>query len=111
MFMGYDFFAYHRAKDEEWLFSTQCMYAYQPVFKKCVNNENGINYFHGRVTKKKMNDFKEFIERLESDKANNLDNRQMTGYLGNITFKKLVSDLKKIYKLMSLGKCNYLWIG
>ncbi|EGT3606784.1 hypothetical protein ACSW9O_15360 (plasmid) [Clostridium perfringens] len=109
--MGYDFYAYHRLKDEEYLFTTACMYAYEPIFKKCANNERGINYFHGRVTKKKINEFKEFIDRLEADNSNNLDCRQMRGYMGNITYEKLINDFKKIYELMKSGECKYFYVG
>lgn len=108
--MGYGFSAMHRLKDEETIFYTECMYAYEPVFKKCIESEKGIYYFSGRVTKQKIKDFSLFLDKF-SEKENNMDSKRFTGNMSNITHKRLIEDFTTIYNLMLEGKCKYLSIG
>lgn len=108
--MGYDFFAKYK-KDDDYIFTTQCMYQYEPIFKEILNNNQGIYYFNGRVTKKKIQDFRKFIDEFKNNEASyNLDYKQFQGYVGNITYCKLIQDFEKIYDLMSIGKCKYFSI-
>lgn len=107
--MGYDFYGYHRKTDEEWLFTTECMYAYQPVFRECFGKD--IKEFNGRVTKKKIEEFKTGLEKLKSNKDNNRDERQFAGYISNITYDKLCDKLSELLELMESKKVCYLSIS
>jgi hypothetical protein len=106
--MGYDFFGYHRKTDDKWLFTTECMYAYQPVFKECFGKD--ISEFNGRVTKKKVEEFKIGLDKFKSNKAYNRDDRQFVGYLSNITYENLCNKLSELLELMENKEVCYLSI-
>lgn len=106
--MGYDFMGYHRKTDEEWVFTTECMYAYQPVFKECFGKD--ITEFSGRVTKKKIEEFKIGLEKFKSNPNNNRDYRQSVGYVANITYENLCNKLSELLKLMENKTVCYLHI-
>ena len=107
--MGYGFIGYHRATDNKASFYTECMYAYQPVFRECFGKE--ISEFSGRVTKKKIEEFKIGLERFKSNPNNNRDNSQFIGYLSNITYDKLCDKLSELLELMGKKEVCYLNIG
>lgn len=107
--MGYSFIGYHRATDDESLFYAECMYAYQPVFKQCFGKE--ISKFSGRVTKKKIEEFKIGLENFKLNKNNNQDYRQFPGDLSNITYNKLCDRLSELLELMESKQVCYLSIG
>ena len=107
--MGYDFIGKYRKTDEESIFYECCMYAYEPVFKQCFGRE--ISEFSGRVTKKKIEEFKIGLEKFKEDKSNNRDYRQSVGYLANITYDKLCNRLSELLKLMESKQICYLIIG
>jgi hypothetical protein len=106
--MGYGFIGKHRKTDEESIFYEECMYAYQPVFRKCFGKE--ITEFSGRITKKKIEEFKIGLERFKSNPNNNRDYRQSIGYLSNITYDKLCERLSELLELMEDKKVCYLII-
>ena len=106
--MGYGFIGKHRKTDEKSIFYEECMYAYQPVFKWCFGKE--ITEFSGRVTKKKIEEFKTGLDKFKADKSNNRDYRQCVGYLSNITYDKLCSRLSELLELMKSKKVGYLII-
>ena len=106
--MGYDFIGKHRKTDEESIFYECCMYAYQPVFRECFGKE--ITEFSGRVTKKKIEEFRVGLERFKSNSNNNRDYKQYTGYLSNITYDKLCDRLSELLKLMEDKQVGYLRI-
>ena len=106
--MGYGFSGRHRATDEECIFYEECMYAYQPVFKQCFGKE--ISEFSGRVTKKKIEEFRIGLERFKSNSNNNRDYRQSIGYLSNITYDKLCDRLSELLELMESKQVGYLSI-
>ena len=106
--MGYDFFGYRRKTDEEWAFTTECMYAYQPVFKECFGKD--ITEFNGRVTKKKIEEFKIGLENFKSNQNNNRDYRQSPGNLSNITYDRLCDELYELLRLMENKEVCYLRI-
>lgn len=107
--MGYGFIGYHRAIDDKSLFYTECMYAYEPVFKQCFGKE--ISKFSGRVTKKKIEEFKIGLEKFKSNQNNNRDYEQFPGYLSNITYEKLCEELSELLRLMENKEVCYLRIG
>ena len=106
--MGYGFVGKHRKTDEESIFYEECMYAYQPVFKECFGRE--IAEFSGRVTKKKIEEFKIGLKKFKSDRNNNRDYRQSIGYLSNITYDKLCDRLSELLELMESKQVGYLII-
>ena len=106
--MGYDFLGYHRKTDEEWVFTTECMYAYQPVFKECFGKD--ITEFNGRVTRKKIEEFKIGLDKFKSNKDYNRDYRQSVGYIANITYENLCIKLSELLELMENKKVCYLII-
>ncbi len=107
--MGYDFYGYHRKKDNDIIFHEGCMYAYQPVFKECFGRE--ICDFSGVVTKKTVEEFRIGLEKFKSAGNNNLDRYQMPGYLGNITYEKLSDRLSELLYLMESKQVRYLSIN
>ena len=107
--MGYGFSGRHRKSDDESIFYEECMYAYQPVFKKCFGKE--ISEFSGRVTKKKIEEFEIGLEKFKLDENNNRDYRQCAGYISNITYDKLCDRLSELLELMKDKKVCYLSIG
>lgn len=107
--MGYGFIGQHRKTDEENIFYEECMYAYQPVFRECFGKE--ITEFSGRVTKKKIEEFRVGLERFKSNPNNNRDYRQAIGYLSNITYDKLCDRLSELLRLMESKEVCYLHIG
>lgn len=107
--MGYDFIGKHRKTDEESIFYECCMYAYEPVFKQCFGRE--ISEFSGRVTKKKIKEFRIGLEKFKSNPNNNKDYRQSIGYLSNITYDKLCDRLSELLELMKNKQVGYLIIG
>ena len=106
--MGYGFIGSYRKNDES-IFYEECMYAYEPVFKQCFGKE--ISEFSGRVTKKKIEEFKIGVERFKSNPNNNRDYRQSVGYLSNITYNQLCDRLSELLKLMEDKQVGYLRIG
>lgn len=106
--MGYGFIGKHRKTDEESIFYEECMYAYQPVFRACFGKE--ITEFNGRVTKKKIEEFRIGLERFKSNPNNNRDYRQSIGYLSNITYDKLCNKLSELLELMENKQVGYLII-
>lgn len=108
-YMGYGFIGKHRKTDEESIFYEECMYAYQPVFRECFGKE--ISEFSGRVTKKKIEEFKIGLDKFKADESNNRDYRQSVGYLSNITYKKLCDRLSELLELMENKQVCYLSIG
>lgn len=106
--MGYDFIGYHRKTDAKSIFWTHCMYAYEPVFKQCFGRE--ISTFSGRVTKKKIEEFKIGLENFKLSQNNNRDYRQFPADLSNITYKQLCEDLSKLLELMENKEVCYLSI-
>ena len=106
--MGYGFIGKHRKTDEESIFYEECMYAYQPVFMACFGKE--ITEFSGRVTKKKIEEFKIGLDKFKADKSNNRDYRQSIGYLSNITYDKLCDRLSELLELMKSKQVGYLII-
>ena len=106
--MGYGFIGRYR-KDSETIFYEECMYAYQPVFRECFGKE--ITEFSGRVTKGKIKEFEIGLEKFKSNKNNNKDDRQFTGYLSNITYDKLCDRLTELLELMKDKQVGYLNIG
>lgn len=107
--MGYGFIGKHRKTDEESIFYEECMYAYQPVFIECFGRE--ITEFSGRVTKKKIKEFRIGLEKFKSNPNNNRDYRQSIGYLSNITYDKLCDRLSELLELMKNKQVGYLIIG
>lgn len=107
--MGYGFIGYHRATDDKSLFYTECMYAYEPVFKQCFGKE--ISKFSGRVSKKKIEEFKIGLERFKSNQNNNRDYEQFPGDLSNTTYDKLCEELSELLRLMESKEVCYLHIG
>lgn len=107
--MGYGFLGKHRKVDADTVFYTSCMYQYQPIFRECFGKE--ITEFSGRVTKKKILDFEIGLNNLKKHpEGRNQDNRQMVGYVDNIKFDDLITDLYKLLKLMKNKKVGYLSI-
>lgn len=106
--MGYDFYGYHRKTDEKWLFTTECMYAYQPVFRECFGKD--IKEFNGRVTKAKIAEFEVGLNNFINNESCNRDYRQMRGYVSNITYEELCNKLKELLELMKEKKVCYLEI-
>ena len=106
--MGYGFSGRHR-KHGKTIFYEECMYAYQPVFRKCFGKE--ITEFSGRVTKKKIEEFEIGLERFKSNKNNNRDYAQIRGYVSNITYNKLCDSLFELLELMKDKKVCYLSIS
>ena len=106
--MGYGFSGKHRKTDEKCIFYEECMYAYQPVFKECFGRE--ISEFSGRVTKKKIEEFRVGLERFKSNPNNNRDYRQFPGDLSNTTYNKLCDDLSELLRLMENKQVGYLTI-
>lgn len=106
--MGYGFIGKHRKTDEESIFYEECMYAYQPVFRECFGKE--ITEFSGRVTKKKIEEFRIGLEKFKSNPNNNRDYRQSIGYLSNITYDKLCNKLSELLILMEDKQVGYLII-
>lgn len=106
--MGYDFFGYYRRTDDNWVFTTECMYAYGPVFKKCFGKD--IMEFNGVVTKEKVEEFKVGLEKFKSNKDYNRDDRQAPGYISNITYEDLCNKLSELLELMENKKVCYLRI-
>ena len=108
--MGYDFYGKHRKTDDEYIFTTECMYAYQPIFKECFSKD--IKEFNGRVTKRKVEEFKLGVDKLsENPDRYNLNHKQMMGYLGNKDYAKLVEELYELYSLMKSKDVGYLEIS
>lgn len=107
--MGYDFFGYHRKTDEKWLFTTECMYAYQPVFRECFGKD--IKEFNGRVTKAKIAEFEIGLKKFVNNDSYNRDDRQMRGYVSNITYDELCKKLQELLELMKEKKVCYLEIS
>ena len=107
--MGYGFIGKHRATDDECIFYTECMYAYEPVFKQCFGKE--ITEFSGRVTKKKIEEFKIGLENFKSNQNNNRDYEQFPGDLSNTTYDKLCEELSELLRLMENKEVCYLHIG
>ena len=107
--MGYGFSGKHRKTDKKCIFYEECMYAYQPVFRECFLKE--ISEFSGRVTKKKIEEFKAGLERFKSNSNNNRDYRQFPGDLSNTTYNKLCDDLSELLRLMESKQVGYLSIG
>lgn len=107
--MGYGFIGKHRATDDKCIFYEECMYAYEPVFRECFGNE--ITEFSGRVTKKKIEEFRVGLERFKSNPNNNRDYSQTIGYLSNITYNNLCDRLSELLKLMEDKQVCYLNIG
>ncbi len=107
--MGYDFFGYHRKTDEDWIFTTECMYAYQPIFRECFGKE--ITEFNGRVTKTKIEDFENGLEKFINNPNYNRDYRMCPGYLSNITYEHLCEKLQELLQLMKNKEIGYLSIG
>jgi hypothetical protein len=107
--MGYGFVGKHRKTDEKSIFYEECMYAYQPVFRECFGKE--ITEFSGRVTKRKIEEFRVGLEKFKSNKNNNRDHRQAPGYLSNITYDKLCDRLSELLELMENKEVCYLRIG
>ena len=106
--MGYGFIGSYR-KDSETIFYEECMYAYQPVFRKCFGKE--ITEFSGRVTKKKIEEFEAGLENFKSNQCNNIDSKQIKYYLSNITYDKLCDRLSELLELMKDKQVCYLHIG
>lgn len=107
--MGYGFIGKHRKTDVDSVFYTSCMYQYQPIFRECFGKE--ITEFSGRITKHKISEFEIGLENLKKHpESYNQDNRQMIGYVDNITFDKLILDLYKLLDLMKTKKVRYLSI-
>jgi len=106
--MGYGFIGKHRKTDEESIFYEECMYAYQPVFRRCFGKE--ITEFSGRVTKKKIEEFKTGLDKFKIDESNNRDYRQCVGYLSNIAYDKLCDRLSELLELMENKQVGYLII-
>lgn len=112
--MGYSFIGTHRKTDDKNVFYEECMYVYEPVFKKCFGKD--ISEFSGRVTKKKIEEFKTGLEKFKSNICNNLDNEQLNlgsnvVYISNITYDKLCDRLTELLRLMETKKVCYLNIG
>lgn len=107
--MGYGFIGYHRKTDSESIFYVECMYAYQQAFRECFGKE--ITEFNGRVTKKKIEEFKVGLEKFKSNKRYNCDGQLYPGYLSNITYDKLYYKLSELLELMESKKVCYLSIG
>ena len=106
--MGYDIIGYHRKTDEESIFHEMCMYAYEPVFKRCFGKD--ISAFNGRVTKQKIEEFKIGLSVFKSDKDNNRDHEQFPGYVSNISYDKLCIRLSELLELMENKQVCYLSI-
>lgn len=107
--MGYGFIGQHRKKDHKVIFYEECMYAYEPVFIECFGKE--ITEFRGRVTKKKIREFKEGLDLFKSNPVYNRDYRQSIGYLSNITYEELCDRLTELLRLMENREVCYLSIG
>lgn len=107
--MGYGFMGMHRKTDENSVFYTSCMYSYQPIFRECFGKE--ITEFSGRVTKQKISDFEIGLDNLKNHpESRKQDNRQMIGYIDNISFEELISDLYNLLDLMKNKEVGYLSI-
>ena len=106
--MGYGFSGKHRKTDEECIFYEECMYAYQPVFRECFGKE--ISEFSGRVTKKKIEEFRVGLERFKSNPNNNRDYRRFPGNLSNISYDRLCDELSELLRLMENKQVGYLSI-
>lgn len=106
--MGYDFFGKRRKTDKDYIFTTECMYAYQDVFKECFGKE--ITDFNGRVTKKKIEEFRIGLDKFKSNPSNNKDDRQARGYVSNITYEQLCQKLSELLELMENKTIGYLSI-
>ena len=107
--MGYSFIGKHGKTDDECIFYTECMYAYEPVFKQCFGKE--ISKFSGKVTEKKIEEFKVGLEKFKSNQDNNRDYKQFSGNLSNITYEKLCEELSELLRLMEIKEICYLNIG
>ena len=109
--MGYSIIGRHRKTDDSSIFYEECMYAYMQVFKKCFGRD--LSEFSGRVTKKKIEEFKIGLYKFKSDKSNNIDNRYMLGdaNLSNISYDKLCDRLSELLELMENKQICYLHIG
>lgn len=107
--MGYSFSGRYRATDDECIFYTECMYAYEPVFKQCFGKD--ISKFSGRVTKKSIEEFKIGLDKFKSNQNHNRDFSQFVGDISNITYEKLCKDLTELLKLMENKEICYLHIG
>lgn len=107
--MGYDFYGYHRKTDEQYIFTTECMYAYQPIFLKCFGKQ--ITDFNGRVTKVKIKEFEEGLDKFINNPQYNKDHRQFPGYISNITYEELCKKLQELLRLMKNKEVGYLSIG
>ena len=107
--MGYSFGGYHRKTDEVCIFYEECMYTYEPIFKKCFGKN--ITEFSGRVTKEKIKEFEIGLEKFKSNKECNIDYLQYTGNLSNIVYDKLCIRLSELLHLMKTKEVCYLLIG
>ena len=83
--MGYGFIGYHRATDDGSLFYTECIYAYEPVFKQCFGKE--ISKFSGRVTKKKIDEFKIGLEKFTDNYVATADINEAEGVLVRMDYR------------------------
>lgn len=108
--MGYGFIGMHRKTDEDDVFYASCMYSYQPIFRECFGKE--ITEFSGRVTKQKISEFENGLENLKNHpESRKQDAQQMRGYIDNITFDELISDLYRLLELMKNKEVGYLSIA
>lgn len=108
--MGYGFIGMHKATNNETVFYTSCMYSYQGIFRECFGKE--ITEFNGRVTKQKISEFENCLENLKNHpEGREQDFQQMRGYIDNITFDELISDLYKLLELMKNKEVGYLSIA
>ncbi len=107
--MGYGFIGQHRKADEDSVFYTSCMYSYQPIFRECFGKE--ITEFKGRVTKQKILEFEKGLKNLKNHpEGQKQDTQQMRGYIDNITFDKLISNLYALLEKMKNKEVGYLLI-
>ena len=108
--MGYGFIGSHRKTDEDSVFYTSCMYSYQGIFRECFGKE--ITEFSGRVTKQKISEFENGLKNLKNHpESRKQDTQQMRGYIDNITFDELISDLYRLLELMKNKEVGYLSIA
>lgn len=106
--MGYGFCCSKR-KDEDTVFYTSCMYAYESVFKECFGRE--VTSFNGRVTNAKALEFRQGVDNLANDPQRyNSDSQQMMGYIDNCSYTKLVQDLYTICDMIDRKEIKYLSI-
>ena len=106
--IGYGFIG-SSIPDGETIFYEECMYAYQPILKKCFGKD--ITEFSGNVTQKTIEEFDRGLQKFKANRCNSKDHEQIPGYLSNITYDKLCNRLSELLTLRKDGAVCYLSIN